>query len=122
MVSEFRGYVGIHSEWQADPNFPYIMLDTLTLYGSYTLTLDPGVVIKSRTTNHFFVEGTLIARGTSGSKIYFTSVNDHTVGRNDTGTGSPTPGDWGTVFFNGNFNGIGDLDHCVFRYGAWRYL
>ena len=110
------GTISSNTTWTC-ANSPYVVTGDVTVNSGVTLTIEPCVVVKFMTGKKIDVLGVLNAQGNSGSKIYFTSVNDHTVG-GATGTGTPARGDWGRVFFNGNFTGSGTLDYCVFRYGG----
>ena len=120
-----EGYVLGNSRWQGNSGFPYIVTTYVNVNPGVTLTLDPGVVIKFDTTNSrpFIVQGTLIAQGDSGNKIYFTSNRDDTVGGDTNGDGGsslPQPGDWYGVWLQGDTGNQGSatLTHCVFRYGG----
>ena len=78
-----------------------------------TLTVEPGVTVKFDSGKVLEVEGTLVARGTSGNKVTFTSS-----------AVSPAAGDWGYIKFkdsspDASFDGSGDyisgsiLEQCV---------
>ena len=102
---------------------PYIFRTGYIVVAS-TLTIGPGAVLKfSRYQNadsRMYVDGTLIAVGTSGAPITFTSLRDATVGgvanawENNT---TPAPGDWGNINIRGA-NPANRLDHVIVRYGG----
>ena len=82
-----------------------------------TLTLAPGTIVKGQGPGarggSISVEGSLVARGTSGSPITFTSINDNSVG-GSTGSGSPAAGDWAGIQATGS--GSIDLEHANISY------
>ena len=67
---------------------------SITVPRGVTVTIDPGVTLKMG--SGINVSGTLNAIGTSLHPITFTSINDNSVG-GATGSGSPSPGDWGGI-------------------------
>lgn len=79
-------------------NIAYI-IDNLKINSSAKLTINPGVVIKFRTSNSYILsEGNLIAEGTPDQKIYFTSFKDDSKGGDSNNNGNsdaPERGDWG---------------------------
>ncbi|MEA4936327.1 MAG: T9SS type A sorting domain-containing protein [Paludibacter sp.] len=79
-------------------NIAYI-IDNLRIHSSGKLTINPGVVIKFRTSNSYILsEGNLIAAGTPDQKIYFTSFKDDSKGGDSNNNGNndaPERGDWG---------------------------
>ena len=96
----------------------YIVSD-LTVPAGITLTVQPGVIIKfNGLWDRISVLGTLSAVGDAGNPIYFTSINDNSVG-GSTGTGNPNPSDWAQIVISGN--GTATFDHAVIRYGGYYY-
>ena len=83
-----------------------------------TLTIQAGVIVKL---NAYYltliVDGNLVAAGTSGNRVYFTSAQDDTLG-GDTNhdTTPPGPGQWDSIYFRGGSSGT--LSHVEFRYGT----
>nr|NQU92199.1 right-handed parallel beta-helix repeat-containing protein [Bacteroidota bacterium] len=105
--------------------FPVVISGNLVVSNAYTLTFNPGEVIKLNNGN-LQVYGTLLADGTEIDPIVFTSFQDDTYGSDLNGDGpvsNPAPGDWYTVMLNGNssYDGVGQFDHCIFRYGGKNY-
>jgi len=103
-------------------NIAYI-IDNLTISPNAILTIEPGVVIKlSNYYNAITVNGALVANGTTGQKIVFTSLRDDSNGgdTNNDGNGSaPNKGDWGVIDFNSSsLDTTNLLKNCIFRYGG----
>src|SRR3990172_7880936 len=79
--------------WAAADN-PHIVTTSIHVYNSATLTIEPGCLVKfdggATLYIGYYSAATLIADGTSGSPITFTS-----------NASTPAPGDWsGILFFN----------------------
>jgi parallel beta-helix repeat protein len=70
---------------------PYIVQNSIRVINGVTLTIEPGVWVKIRKDvgQHIFVDGTLIAEGTSSNMIHFTS-----------NASSPAEKDWGNIWIN----------------------
>jgi len=86
-----------------------------------TLTIQPGAIVKVSRHYNLTVDGVVLARGTAGSHIVFTSYYDDSVGGNtDGGSGvsSGTPADWGGIAFN-NASSPSILDYADVSYGGY---
>ena len=132
IVSEWSNYktVTISYATLIDPLYPIITDTTWTLGNSpyvitgdsgllvntgATLTIEPGVVVKFLSGPFLWISGTLNAVGTNSLPIYFTSINDNSVGGN-TGTGIPALGDWSNIGFQNG--GTGRFEYCFIQYGG----
>ena len=82
----------------------YQVSGTLIVPTGTTLTIQPGTIIKFAANAGISVlsGGALVAQGTIAQPIYFTSINDSSVGGNTSGSAqAPAPGDWGTILIDG---------------------
>ncbi|GIW99402.1 MAG: hypothetical protein KatS3mg111_2735 [Pirellulaceae bacterium] len=88
------------------------------------LVIDPGTVVKSDGSRIEVAMGSqLIAEGTDGMPVVFTSLNDVRYGAGGTfdtanrgGTQAAAPGDWGGIYA-GHTSSL-SLDHAVVAYGG----
>ncbi len=110
-------------------NITYLLLNTVTVPLGMTLTINKGVVIKSKLPDYYenpymiIVKGKLIATGTVDSTIVFTSVMDDNFGHpgdsNKDGSQSvPSVGNWGGIVFESGSDSSSILDHCIIQYGS----
>ena len=119
----FSGTVGADQTWASTPDFPIVVLSTVTVNNNVRLTIEPGTVVKFDITGQLSVNGVLDATGTDGDWVVFTSLKDDAYGGDTNGDGSattPTAGDWRGIYLYGysTNQGIGEFDHCLFRYGG----
>jgi parallel beta-helix repeat protein len=108
------GVISSSTTWSYS-NSPYIVTDDILLNEGITLTIEPGVTIKILSDKEFQVKGTLIAQGTSDSKITFTSNES-----------SPSAGDWAYLKFydeatDASFSGSSYssgsiMEYCIVEY------
>jgi len=84
---------------------PYIVTCNVLVLDGQTLTIEPGVIIRFDLNKTLEVAGTLIANGTFGNKIRFTTNNS-----------TPDPGDWGQIYFMQSENS--SLRHCIIEYAG----
>ena len=95
--------------WDADFS-PYIVTGNVTVPDGLTLTIEAGVEVKFNSDRMMIINGTLVAEGTETEHITFTSSQ-----------GTPAPGDWRYLSFEGADSGC-TLDNCDLSYGgayAW---
>lgn len=100
-------------------NLTYLMLGDIIVPAALTLTVEPGVVIKSISNYRFEIQGTLVANGTVADKIVFTSVKDDTYGdpvdtNRDGNITTPVYSDFGGFLFTPT--STISIDNCVIRY------
>ncbi len=103
-------------------NITYLMLGKITVPTGKTLTINPGVVIKSNNGYNIIVYGTLIAEATAGNEIVFTSAKDDNHGNpgdtNKDGTNTtPAKGNFGGIFL-AEGSSSSSLVHCKVKYAA----
>jgi hypothetical protein len=91
-------------------NSPYILTGDTVIFGSNTLTIEPGVVVKFDSNVQLRIQGSLIAVGNSTDIITFTSNESN-----------PQPGSWREV--NLEYNATCILDYVQMEYAdtALRY-
>jgi parallel beta-helix repeat protein len=108
-------------------NVTYLLLDNVTVPAGVTLTINPGIVIKSFYSGHRIrIEGKLLAEGTEAEPIVFTSVKDDGFGNphdtNKDGTNTvPARGDWSGIVFKNGSDPASVMDYCIvkFAYLSW---
>ena len=105
--------------------FPVVVTGMFSVSSGYTLTIPAGEVVKFGS-GLLYVYGSLIAHGNEVQPIVFTSFKDDFYGgdlNNDGSISSPAKGDWYCIalYGQGAYDGVGELDHCIFRYGGQNY-
>src|SRR6266511_785948 len=99
---------------------PYILDGNVTVASGAALTIDPGVIVKfNGGARELTVNGTLTAVGSAGSPIYFTSLQDDSVG-GDTGRDGPTVGaasQWNDILIQNGAQAT--LTYVDARYGGY---
>jgi len=95
------GTVTRNSTWK----YTVRVVDNLTIQAGTTLTVTPGTQIYVNPGKTITVNGSLIANGTSASRITFTSINP-----------SPGPGDWAGIVCSGG--GPNTLTYCNISYAT----
>ena len=109
-------------------NITYVMLAEIVIPVGKTLTIQPGIVIKSPTqTYRIIVQGKLVADATGAEWITFTSVKDDNFGNpsdtNKDGTiTTPALGDMGAIIFANGYDPTSIMDYVRMKYAtAWNY-
>lgn len=105
-------------------NAPYSPLNPITIPSGNTLTIQPGVIIKSdvyQINSTFTIQGTLIAQGQPNEPIVFTSPKDDLYGgdTNSDGTSTPNSSDWSNVVIEASSGSNSVIENCLFRFGAF---
>ncbi len=121
-----RGGSLTNSDTWVEPGYEYLLIGDVTVAAGTTLTLDPGVVVKStavrtaRTNDiDLIIDGELMAVGTEEDPIHFTSHRDDTVGGDTNGDGNatnPATGDWGRLLIRNA--GTGTLSYVEIHWGG----
>jgi len=107
------GVITVDRTWVSQDFYFQVTGDDIHVYSSATLTINPGCLVKFDNGAALFIgyysKATLIADGTSGSPITFTSS-----------ASTPAPGDWeGIVFFEHTDDSTTILDYCTVEYGGF---
>jgi len=104
------GFINANTTWDLNGS-PYIVIGNSLLSHGYTLTINPGVVVKFNDSCVLQIDGELDAIGTSQNRITFTSNQLN-----------PQPGDWGKIHFsdtcvNAVFDTLGNyVSGCIMKY------
>lgn len=98
----------------------YTVNGTLVVPAGVTLTIEPGTILKFNSGAGMDVQpgATLTANGTLAQPIYFTSINDISIGGDTNGTGesvAPAPGDWDSIILDG---ATVSMQHVQIQYGG----
>ena len=102
--------------WSPSDN-PYIINNTFSVSENATLTIEAGTIIKASAEMAGVpsIFGRMVVNGTLESPVYFTSIQDDSVG-GDSGLDGATmgaPGQWRGLFFKPS--SVGELNNVVIR-------
>lgn len=111
------GFISANTTWNLGGS-PYIVVGNVLVSHGFTLTIEPGVVVKFNTDKALQIDGELIAIGTPQNKITFTSNQI-----------SPSAGDWAKIHFpdtcvdavfdiGGNYLSGSIMKYCDVIYGG----
>ena len=117
LATDVSGTLSSDTVWSAAGS-PYVVTGTVLVSSGVKLTLEAGVEVKFDSGKSLQVFGELVAKGTSGSSITFTSVQE-----------SKAAGDWGQIVLydssvDASYDGNGDyasgsiLEYCTVEYGG----
>ncbi len=104
------GFISANTTWNLAGS-PYIVVGNALVSHGYTLTIEPGVVVKFNTDKALQIDGELVAIGNAQNRITFTSNQ-----------ASPAAGDWAKIHFadtcvDAVFDGSGNyLSGCIMKY------
>ena len=96
------GSIGTNATW----NQNRLITANVTINNGVTITLSPGITMRSMSGTTITGYGKLVANGTSGSKITLTSAN---------GTGA---GSWGSITLSGSGATNSSIKHANVLYGT----
>ncbi len=98
---------------------PYILRGDLTVLNPAVLTIMPGTLFKMGTGIDFRINGGLVATGSAGNAIRFTSLNDDSRGgdTNNDGQTVGNPGDWSGLHFEAGARGS-SMSFCEFHFAG----
>lgn len=101
-------------------DIPYVVEGFLEVETGITLLINPGVIVKFKSSAYFKIKGTLLAQGSEEDPIVFTSLRDDYGGdtNNDGIITSPGAGNWGGLtFISGSDNSV--LKNVIVSYGGY---
>jgi hypothetical protein len=116
-ATDVYGQIAANTTWLAT-NSPYIVTGSILVNTGVTLTIEPGVTVKFNTAKAIQVDGKLVARGTAGSRIIFTS-SATVVNKGDwsyikvTSSGVKTSFDGTGTYLDGTI-----FEYCTIEYGG----
>lgn len=110
------GDIASDTTWTS--NNVYVIQSQLIVDTGIKLTVSSGTVVKFYDSgSNLRIDGILMINGTAANKVYFTSINDNSVGGSiGSSTGNPMPGDWDEIFFNTGSSST--FNDAVIRYGG----
>jgi len=114
------GTLSASATWD-ETEVAYVLFGDLIVPVGITLNWQPGIVIKLWDGNtEVYVDGTLNVNGTSGSRVYATSLRDDSLG-GLTNNDNETPGweQWGRIYVRGG--GSATINYLEARYGGYYY-
>jgi hypothetical protein len=83
----------------------YYFTDTFTVSNGRTLTVQPGVVIRTASSKFLIIQGDLQAVGSAGQPIKFSDPDENNYA-------------WGGLIFDGPSGASGHLDHVIVEHGC----
>jgi hypothetical protein len=89
-------------------NSPYIVTDDVILMQGFTLTIEPGTVVRFKSYKSLEIKGTLVAHGTALDSIIFTAD-----------TSSPAPNHWRSIKIKGSQDMRVDMSYIKLMYSQY---
>jgi VCBS repeat-containing protein len=100
--TNISGAISSNTTWSL-ANSPYVVTGNTVVFENYTLTIEPGVVVKFEDNVQLRIQGKIIAIGNDSNNIVFTSNNTN-----------PQRGSWNEI--NIEFKGTFTLDYVKMEY------
>ncbi len=116
VIQNHSGTLSTNQEWFGAAE--HLVTGNVIVPSGVTLTIDPGAIVKFNLGLNITVQsgGTLIANGTIAQPIYFTSINDESIGAVTNGVlTTPAAGDWDSIYLSG---GKAIFNHVTISYGG----
>lgn len=117
-IVSVSGTISSDTTWPA--GFVYSIDSSFSVATGTTLTIEPGAIIKGKTTMRGgpSIYGVISAIGTAEEPIYFTSLQDDSVGGDSGGGGASVgePGQWQGLYFKPG--SVGEFNHTTIRYAG----
>ncbi len=100
-------------------NSPYVISSNIHIVEGATLDIQVGSIVKFENSGALIVDGALLVNGTIDSPVYFTSINDDTIGgdTNDDGESVGSDGDWEYILFK-SLDQESHIDHSIVKYSS----
>src|SRR3989339_849013 len=119
--TEVGGNITTNTLWTS-ANSPYVVTSDVNVYAGFTLTIEPGVIVKFNSGRRISSSGKLIAIGEEGNEIIFTSYRDDSIA-GDTNNNGPTigyAGDWQYIRLYSTGVSGSRIEHCIIKYSGGR--
>ena len=119
------GAISSDTTWSSSGGV-YVIDSSFSVATGTTLTIEPGTIIKAKTTYYGgpSIYGELVVLGTSELPIYFAAISDNRVGGDTNGDGPSVgvSGGWQGLFFKQGSTGIFDYANISYAgYGGYAY-
>jgi hypothetical protein len=113
------GTISSSQTWSSTDNVHLVTCNVIVAPG-VTLTITEGTIVKFNSELSLTINGKLVASGTAGNPIYFTSYKDDTIGGDTNGGGSSfgARSDWENIVFNDSSDDTSIIDHAIIRFAG----